>query len=228
VTYPLGGGAVTAGLLGFRPSRRLGIRRDQTLCGRRGMSQRLVKLPTWARSARTGCGCGLAVGLLVLGGAAQLPAAPAGPPGRLVQLAGELGCIHKTGVGSCARGRAVASPGDVTLSPDGRHAYVAAFDSQSVAVFARDRRSGALRQLPGKRGCLGHRGAGPCAFGRALGSPIALEVSPDGRNLYVAATGSDALAVFRRNQRSGALRHYGEPAAASATSGVAAASTAAR
>jgi DNA-binding beta-propeller fold protein YncE len=161
----------------------------------------------------------IALALLVLSGVAVLaveglPArasvdewrAAAAPSGRLKQLSGRRGCIHKTGVNRCARGRAITSPEDVVISPDGRHAYVAAFGSHAIAVFTRDRKTGALRQLPGKRGCIGHRGAGPCAFGRALARPAAIAVSPDGRNVYVAATESSALSVFARNRRSGALR----------------------
>jgi DNA-binding beta-propeller fold protein YncE len=129
-----------------------------------------------------------------------------GPVGRLAQPAGGRGCIHKTGVNRCAAGRAVNSPEDIAISPDGRHAYVAAYGSHAVAVFARNRTSGGLVQLPGKRGCIGHRGAGPCAYGRALARPVAVAVSPDGRNVYVAAAGSNALAVFSRNRRTGALR----------------------
>ena len=128
------------------------------------------------------------------------------PPGRLVQLAGQRGCIHRTGINNCAVGRAVTSPEEIALSPDGRHAYVASFGSNAVAIFARDRRTGALSQLPGRRGCIGHLGAGPCARGRALARPSALAVSPDGRNVYVTASESNALAVFARNRKTGALR----------------------
>ena len=70
------------------------------------------------------------------------------PPGRVVQLRGALGCIHKTGIAGCARGRAVTVPQDIAVSPDGRHAYVAAFKSNAVAVFARAA-DGALTQRPG-------------------------------------------------------------------------------
>ena len=95
-------------------------------------------------------------------------------------------------------------PRSGALSPDGRHAYVAAFDSNAVAVFLR-RRSGALRQLPGERGCISYKGAGPCAFGRALAAPVSFVVSPDGRNVYAAATAARA-GRLRCKRRTGVLR----------------------
>jgi len=109
-------------------------------------------------------------------------------------------------VNRCGRGRAIASPEDIVIAPDGRHAYVAAYGSHAVAVFARDRSTGDLAQLEGRRGCTSHEGIGPCAAARALARPTAVAVSPDGRNVYVAATASSALAVFARNRRTGALR----------------------
>ena len=132
-----------------------------------------------------------------------------GPAGRLVQPSGKPGCIHRTGVNQCARGRAITSPQDIAISPDGRHAYVAAYGSHAVSVFERDASSGALSQLPGRRGCVSHGRAGTCAAGRALGRPSAVAVSPDGRNVYVAASASRALAVFARNRRTGTLRQLG-------------------
>jgi DNA-binding beta-propeller fold protein YncE len=147
----------------------------------------------------------LALLFLVMTAAAE-PARGPPPIGRLVQLAGERGCIHRTGINGCAVGRAVTSPEQIAISPDGRHAYVASFGSNAVTVFARSRATGALSQLRGARGCVAHLGAGPCARGRALARPTAVAVSPDGRNVYVAASESNALAAFARNPRTGALR----------------------
>lgn len=131
----------------------------------------------------------------------------AAPTGRLVQPKGQAGCIHRKGTNRCARGRALTSPEDIVVSPDGRHVYVAAYSSHAVAVFARDRRTGNLEQLSGRRGCIHHRNrSGGCSVARALGGPIALAISPDGRNVYVVSAGSDALTTFSRNRRTGALR----------------------
>jgi DNA-binding beta-propeller fold protein YncE len=130
----------------------------------------------------------------------------AAPFGRLVQPKGEPGCVHERGTNRCATGRAVTSPEDIAISPDGRHAYVASFGSHAVAVFSRDRNTGRLTQLRGRRGCVRHERGGSCSPARALARPSAIAISPGGANVYVAAAGSDALAVFARNRRTGALR----------------------
>jgi DNA-binding beta-propeller fold protein YncE len=147
------------------------------------------------------------LGLISVAGAAEgtRGEASAGPYGRLIQPGGLDACIHRTGVNRCTRGRAVTSPEEVVVSPDGRNMYVAAYGSHAVAVFARDRRTGLLRQLRRRRGCVRQgRGRG-CAPGRGLGNPSAIAISRDGRNVYVAAAGSDGVSVFARNRRSGVL-----------------------
>ena len=87
----------------------------------------------------------------------------------------------------------------------GRHAYVASYGSHGIAVFRRERRTGHLEQLPGRRGCVRHEGGEFCRAGRAMGGPVSIAVSADGRNVYVASAGSDALSIFSRNQRTGVL-----------------------
>lgn len=72
---------------------------------------------------------------------------------------------------------------------------------------------GALAQLPGSRGCLVDRSkpSGPCGSARALKQPgpfmgsRAIALSPDGKNVYVASSESDAIAIFARNANTGAL-----------------------
>ena len=131
--------------------------------------------------------------------------AAAAPTGRLVQPKGEVGCIHRKGTNRCAQGRAVTSPEDIAISPDGRHAYVASFGSHGIAVFKRARRTGFLEQLPRRRGCVRHRGGRFCGHGRAIASPVSITLSPDGANVYVVAAGSDAISVFARNRRTGVI-----------------------
>ena len=78
---------------------------------------------------------------------------------------------------------------------------------------------GSLGQLGGARGCLVDRSAPRprCGTARALMGPgpfmgsRAVAVSPDGRNVYVASSRSNAIAVFRRNPKTGAL---GQPSGA--------------
>lgn len=138
--------------------------------------------------------------------AAEPRAGAAPPAGRLTQPSGAAGCIHARGTNRCATGRAVTSPEDIAISPDGRHVYVASYGSHAVAVFARDRRTGDLEQLSRRRGCVRHGRGGSCAAARALGRPASIAISPDGANVYVAAAASDAVSVFARNRRTGALR----------------------
>jgi DNA-binding beta-propeller fold protein YncE len=156
------------------------------------------------------------LGLISLASAERPRAQASAPQGRLVQPRGEAGCVHRTGINRCASGRFVTSPEDVVVSPDGRFVYVASFGNHAIAIFKRDRRTGRLTQLPGRRGCIHHQPADPrphrCNRARALGGPAALALSPGGQNLYVAAAGSDALGVFARNPRTGVLTQL--PAAA--------------
>jgi DNA-binding beta-propeller fold protein YncE len=73
--------------------------------------------------------------------------------------------------------------------------------------------SGTLSQLPGGRGCLVDRSAHSkgCGSARALGGPgpfmgsRAIAVSPDGKSVYVASSKSDAIAIFKRDARTGTL-----------------------
>jgi DNA-binding beta-propeller fold protein YncE len=72
---------------------------------------------------------------------------------------------------------------------------------------------GTLAQLPKSAGCLVDRSApaGRCGSARALAGPgpfmgsRAIAVSPDGKSVYVASSKSDAIAIFRRDPRSGKL-----------------------
>jgi trimeric autotransporter adhesin len=144
--------------------------------------------------------------LITLAAAHQAGRAADRPAGRLVQPKGAAGCIHARGTNRCARARAVGSPEDMVISPDGRHAYVASYGSNAIAVFARRRRSGELEQLSGRRGCLRHQRRGSCSAARALARPTSIAISADGENVYVTSAGSDALSIFARNRRTGALR----------------------
>lgn len=72
---------------------------------------------------------------------------------------------------------------------------------------------GALVQLRGPGGCLVDRSAPArgCTSVRALRGPApflgsnAVAISPDGRNVYVASSSSNAVAIFRRDAATGAL-----------------------
>jgi DNA-binding beta-propeller fold protein YncE len=75
------------------------------------------------------------------------------------------------------------------------------------------RSPGSLVQLAGSRGCVVDRSKlhDGCAAGRALKGPgpfmgsRAIALSPDGKSVYVASSGSDEVAIFRRNPKTGVL-----------------------
>lgn len=133
--------------------------------------------------------------------------------GALAQLPGDAGCISETATdpfdttaSTCARGKALAGPSSVAVSPDGRSVYVTAEAEDAVAIFARTPASGALTQLPGDAGCISETGAGPCTKGKALSSaPTAVTVSPDGHSVYVSTLFDGAVAVFTRDAATGGL-----------------------
>ena len=128
--------------------------------------------------------------------------------GALTQLPGTDACVSEDGTGGdCADGVGLIGPFSVTVSRDGRNVYVASPGS-GVAVFARDRRTGALTQLPGTDACVvdeRFNTGDDCADGIAIGLPLSVAVSPDGRNVYVASNFSSAVTVFARDRGTGAL-----------------------
>src|SRR4030042_179031 len=78
----------------------------------------------------------------------------------------------------------------VTLSPDGKHAYVAASDANAVAWFTRDSGTGALTY-------------GERYSDANIGGARSVAVSPDGKHAYVAASGANAVAWFTRDSPTG-------------------------
>lgn len=127
--------------------------------------------------------------------------------GELTQLAGTDGCVSLDGTGGeCAIGTALDGARAVEVGPKGKFVYVAARDDDAVVVFARDKKTGVLTQLPGTDGCVSNNGTGGlCVNGTALDFPTDLALSPKGDSLYVAAVGSDAIAIFDRDKKTGIL-----------------------
>jgi DNA-binding beta-propeller fold protein YncE len=141
----------------------------------------------------------------LLGGVGAAEAAAT--TGELTQKPGTAGCLSETGFVLCAVGVALDSAASVTVSPDGRSAYVASANSDAVAVFDRAA-DGTLTQT----GCISETGAGPCVKGRALDGALSVAVSPDGKSAYVASFLSDAVAVLDRDVADGTLTQRGEGA----------------
>jgi DNA-binding beta-propeller fold protein YncE len=104
----------------------------------------------------------------------------------------------------CASGRALVGPDVVIVSPDGVNVYVGSFFGNAVAVFDRDRASGALTQPGDSTGCIAEAIAG-CTLGLALGAPEGMAISGDGANVYVATALSNAVVVLARDQSTGTL-----------------------
>lgn len=134
--------------------------------------------------------------------------------GAITQAPGARGCLARDGAFGCTPVRRPFTATSVTLTPDGRHAYVAMTwncrisvercHPGGIAVLRRDVATGALDQLPGAAGCVRDEGRGGCTPGRGMWSAHAAAVAPDGRHVYV--TSGDGIATFRRNPVSGALR----------------------
>jgi cysteine-rich repeat protein len=86
---------------------------------------------------------------------------------------------------------------DVVVSPDGRHVYVAADLDDSVVAFERDPATGLLTFLAAY-----YDGVGGVS---GLDGAFALDVSPDGRNVYVAGDEAHTAVVFARDPATGLL-----------------------
>ncbi len=143
--------------------------------------------------------------------AALLAAASATAADSLVQQSGTAGCVTESGLaGECQDGRGLVGPRAIALSPDGENAYVVDEAWDSVATLTRDGGSGALSPISTPSGCLSMTpNYDDCGEGRALGGARDVAVSPDGKNVYVAAPTDDAVAVLDRDAGDGHLTQSG-------------------
>ena len=144
--------------------------------------------------------------------------------GSLTQLAGPNDCIaDSTAVDATtcidnATATGLVSPLAILVSPDGQNVYVAAQDSHGVGTVAEFARNpdGSLTQLGSPNDCLAENiqitdttsGCGNQS-GHGIQQPVGLAVSPDGKDLYVADSGENAVAVLTRNTTTGALSQPG-------------------
>jgi len=95
----------------------------------------------------------------------------------------------------------------VAVSVDGKQAYAASADDDTLTTFARHPQTGALTWV----GCLRDvaLAANGCTSVAGLDGARGVAVSADGISVYVASGEGDALAVFNRNTTSGALTSAG-------------------
>ena len=136
-----------------------------------------------------------------------------GSKGSLTQLSGTQGCIGMSAARKkgCAKARALKGPGPfmgsraIALSQDGKHAYVAASNSDAIAVFKRNKKSGVLTQSKGVSGCVSLNGAHGCRSAVGLDGPNSVAVSSDGGTVYATSRNSNSVTSFSRNKRTGGL-----------------------
>ena len=91
----------------------------------------------------------------------------------------------------------MSNPNDVAISPDGKHLYVSSYSNSSVTIFERNISTGLLSNI----GNVVHGADGIGYMLAALGT----DVSPDGKNVYVASPSSNAIVSFSRDESTGLL-----------------------
>ena len=92
----------------------------------------------------------------------------------------------------------IAGTFGLAVSPDGNNVYVAGKNENSLATFNRDPGTGALTYVTKLTQGGGVDG---------LQAPWGVTVSPDGKNVYVAAQGENAIGTFTRNTSNGLLTY---------------------
>jgi DNA-binding beta-propeller fold protein YncE len=138
-------------------------------------------------------------------GLALVFAAAAGAATNLAQKPGPGGCVTQNGIaGECADGSGLVGPSALAISPDAENVYAADQAWGGVATLSRNAGDGSLAPLPGPTGCLSTVDV-DCSHPRLMEGARDLVISPDGKNVYVAAPGSNAVAVLSRDQGDGHL-----------------------
>lgn len=125
--------------------------------------------------------------------------------GAIAQPAGTGGCVSQTGAGGCTVGRGLKNVYSVGVSPDSKSVYVTAQGTNSVARFNRNTTNGVIDQPAGAAGCISETAINGCADGHALKGPTEVDLSPNGRSLYVASYFSHAVVRMDRSPTTGAI-----------------------
>jgi DNA-binding beta-propeller fold protein YncE len=131
--------------------------------------------------------------------------------GALTQPSGKAGCVASVvgkakGSSGCGIAVGLIGPDSVAVSPDGRDVYATSRGGSSITTFIRNRKSGALKQLPpSASGCISGLASPTCTTGRALKWPDVVVVSPDGKNVYVGDFAGSGVISFSRTGQAGAL-----------------------
>jgi 6-phosphogluconolactonase (cycloisomerase 2 family) len=130
--------------------------------------------------------------------------------GALRPLSGRHGCVQSLPGRGCIALAGLEGASAITISPDGRYAYVASQLSGAVRAFVRDRATGTLQPMYKRGSCISSDDHAPgdvaCAVRVAqLSGARSIALSPDGRELYVAAFDPGAVVVLGRDPTSGRL-----------------------
>ena len=122
-----------------------------------------------------------------------------------------LGCVddNDTGPDSCAQStNGLYGARSVAVSPDGKSVYAASANDDAIVRFNRNTTTGALTPA----GCVDDNDSGADACSQTadgLNSAFSVAVSPDGKSVYAASAGDDAVVRFNRNTTTGALTPAG-------------------
>jgi DNA-binding beta-propeller fold protein YncE len=183
------------------------------------------------RHARRAAAAGLAAALAAL----LRPTVASGPraPGRAICMAAVLAaltafavfstpamaadgdflfkqCVSETGSGgACTDGRLLTETYDLAISPDGRNAYATSWGypgDGALQVFDRDPLTGRMTQRTSAQDCYRDTPvSGDCTDARQMLRPQDVDVSADGKYVWVAAHGSSGIVTFDRSPTTGRL-----------------------
>jgi 6-phosphogluconolactonase (cycloisomerase 2 family) len=134
--------------------------------------------------------------------------------GALTQLPEPDGCVSEFGGGGsgCTDAYGPIAPTRVLVSADGKYVYTLALNGAAIGIFARDKATGKLTQLPAPEGCIAASGDGvTCKGAIGLASPRALALSRNGKHLYVASQDGNAILIFERSKTTGTLTQLDAP-----------------
>jgi len=150
----------------------------------------------------------IVLALLLIGLPAQSALAQ-GAQGSLSQLAPPDDCVQQasSSVECTTSSTGLTGTQDVVVSPGGDNVYVLSNGDNAIAEFARSQ-GGSLSPLSSPNSCIANQvidvssGTCPQQVVNGMRSPQALAISPDGQNVYVAATDNNNIGTVVELSRS--------------------------